>query len=151
MGIDFHPLHGPVDFSDLFLTASVDWTVKLWRARSIAKPSAQPHTLGPLYSFDEADDYVYDVKWHPQHPALFGAVDGSGRFDLWNLNVDTEVRPLPLKLILPSTNNNFSSTISGSCGHDTCRLQPCNQQVEMGLQGGTPSGIGRERREDVYL
>ncbi|KAL5513179.1 hypothetical protein ACEPAH_3577 [Sanghuangporus vaninii] len=91
MGIDFHPLHGPVDFSDLFLTASVDWTVKLWRARSIAKPSTQPHTLGPLYSFDEADDYVYDVKWHPQHPALFGAVDGSGRFDLWNLNVDTEV------------------------------------------------------------
>ncbi|KAL5492400.1 hypothetical protein ACEPAI_3847 [Sanghuangporus weigelae] len=91
MGVDFHPLHGPVDFSDLFLTASVDWTVKLWRARSIAKPSTQPHTLGPLYSFDEADDYVYDVKWHPQHPALFGAVDGSGRFDLWNLNVDTEV------------------------------------------------------------
>ncbi|EJD07558.1 cytoplasmic dynein intermediate chain [Fomitiporia mediterranea MF3/22] len=91
MGLHFHPLHGPVDFSDLFLTASADWTVKLWRARSIAKPSAQPHTLGPLYSFDEADDYVYDVKWHPQHPALFGAVDGSGRFDLWNLNMDTEV------------------------------------------------------------
>jgi WD40 repeat protein len=32
-GIDFHPLHGPVDFSDLFLTSSVDWTVKLWRAK----------------------------------------------------------------------------------------------------------------------
>ena len=29
MGIDFHPLHGPVDFSDLFLSASIDWTVKL--------------------------------------------------------------------------------------------------------------------------
>ena len=23
--------------------------------------------------------------------ALFGCVDGSGRFDLWNLNIDTEV------------------------------------------------------------
>ncbi|KAG2129234.1 WD40-repeat-containing domain protein [Suillus bovinus] len=64
MGLHFHPLVGPVDFSDLFLTASVDWT---------------------------ADDYVYDVKWHPAHPALFGTVDGSGRFDVWNLNTDTEV------------------------------------------------------------
>ncbi|KAF8899594.1 dynein intermediate chain [Gymnopilus junonius] len=82
---------GPVDFSDLFLTCSVDWTVKLWRAKSLAKPSTSPHTVSPIYSFDEADDYVYDVKWHPAHPAVFAAVDGSGKFDLWNLNMDTEV------------------------------------------------------------
>ncbi|KAJ6485915.1 WD40-repeat-containing domain protein [Mycena sanguinolenta] len=91
MGLHFHPLAGPVDFSDLFLTCSVDWTVKLWRAKSLSKPSTSPHAITPLYSFDEADDYVYDVKWHPQHPALFGTVDGSGKFDLWNLNTDTEV------------------------------------------------------------
>jgi dynein intermediate chain len=48
-------------------------------------------TVPPLYSFEEADDYVYDVAWHPLHPAMFGSVDGSGRFDVWNLNVDTEV------------------------------------------------------------
>lgn len=92
MGLDFHPLVGPVDFSDLFLTASVDWTVKLWRAKSLAKPSTAAHAIAPIYSFDEADDYVYDVKWHPTHPALFATVDGSGKFDLWNLNTDTEVR-----------------------------------------------------------
>ncbi|ELU43646.1 cytoplasmic dynein intermediate chain [Rhizoctonia solani AG-1 IA] len=91
-GIDFHPLAGPVDFSDLFLTSSVDWTVKLWRSRNAAKPSTSPHTISPIYSFDEAGDYVYDVKWHPSHPAVFGCVDGNGRFDLWNLNADTEVR-----------------------------------------------------------
>ncbi|KAJ7743125.1 WD40-repeat-containing domain protein [Mycena metata] len=91
MGLHFHPLAGPVDFSDLFLTCSVDWTVKLWRAKSLSKPSTSPHAIAPLYSFDEADDYVYDVKWHPHHPALFGTVDGSGKFDLWNLNTDTEV------------------------------------------------------------
>ncbi|KAH7890720.1 WD40-repeat-containing domain protein [Phlebopus sp. FC_14] len=91
MGLQFHPLMGPVDFSDLFLTASVDWTVKLWRAKSLAKPSTAAHTISPIYSFDEADDYVYDVRWHPAHPALFGTVDGSGKFDLWNLNTDTEV------------------------------------------------------------
>lgn len=92
MGLHFHPLVGPVDFSDLFLTSSVDWTVKLWRAKSLAKPSTTPHAIAPIYSFDEADDYVYDVKWHPAHPAVFGTVDGSGQFDLWNLNIDTEVR-----------------------------------------------------------
>lgn len=92
MGLHFHPLIGPVDFSDLFLTCSVDWTVKLWRAKSLAKPSTAVNHIAPVYSFDEADDYVYDVKWHPGHPALFGTVDGSGKFDLWNLNSDTEVR-----------------------------------------------------------
>ncbi|CAL1714970.1 unnamed protein product [Somion occarium] len=91
MGLDFHPLIGPVDFSDLFLTCSVDWTVKLWRAKSLSKPSTTVHHLHPLYSFEEADDYVYDVKWHPTQPAIFGSVDGSGKFDVWNLNIDTEV------------------------------------------------------------
>ncbi|CEG70977.1 Putative WD40 repeat-like protein [Rhizopus microsporus] len=89
-GIDFHPLHGPVDFSDLFLTSSVDWTVKLWRAKSISKTSTQASTVTPLYSFEHSDDYIYDVKWSPVHPALFGTVDGTGQFDLWNLNADTE-------------------------------------------------------------
>ncbi|KAL5633267.1 hypothetical protein ACGC1H_003683 [Rhizoctonia solani] len=93
-GIDFHPLAGPVDFSDLFLTSSVDWTVKLWRSRNAAKPSTSPHTISSIYSFDEAGDYVYDVKWHPAHPAVFGCVDGNGKFDLWNLNADTEVPTL---------------------------------------------------------
>ena len=92
MGLHFHPLVGPVDFSDLFLTSSVDWTVKLWRAKSLTKPSTTVHPVAPMYSFDEADDYVYDVKWHPAHPASFGTVDGSGKFDVWNLNADTEVR-----------------------------------------------------------
>lgn len=91
MGLHFHPLVGPVDFSDLFLTCSVDWTVKLWRAKSLAKPSTSNHLVPPIYSFEEADDYVYDVKWHPSHPAIWASVDGSAKFDLWNLNMDTEV------------------------------------------------------------
>jgi dynein intermediate chain len=99
MGLNFHPLMGPVDFSDLFLTCSVDWTVKLWRAKSLAKPSTSTQTITPIYSFDEADDYVYDVKWHPAHPAIFASVDGSGKFDLWNLNSDTEVRHTELSFM----------------------------------------------------
>ncbi|CAG8557302.1 14171_t:CDS:10 [Ambispora leptoticha] len=90
-GLQFHPLAGKIDFSDLFLTASVDWTVKLWRAKSISKPSIANTTISPLYSFEGADDYVYDVKWSPNHPALFASVDGTGKFALWNLNSDTEI------------------------------------------------------------
>ena len=44
-----------------------------------------------MLTFYGSDDYVLDVKWAPNHPAVFAAVDGSGRMDLWNLNVDTEV------------------------------------------------------------
>ncbi|TPX60827.1 hypothetical protein PhCBS80983_g01515 [Powellomyces hirtus] len=89
--LDFHPLSGPADFSDLFLTSSADWTVKLWRAKSASKASMASEPIMPLYSFEEADDYVYDVKWSPSHPSLFGCVDGSGRFDLYDLNREIEV------------------------------------------------------------
>ena len=92
-GIHFHPSSGSIDFSDLFLTSSVDWTVKLWRTRG-GKSAAAGSSVGPvaaIQSFEEADDYVFDVKWHPNHPAVFGTVDGTGKFDLWNLNQDTEV------------------------------------------------------------
>ncbi|KAJ3036586.1 hypothetical protein HDV00_002546 [Rhizophlyctis rosea] len=90
-GLDFHPLHGPVDFSDLFVTSSVDWTVKLWRVKSFAKAPTGAQNLAPLHSFETAEDYVYDVRWSPVHPALFGSVDGTGYLDLYNLNQDFEV------------------------------------------------------------
>lgn len=128
-GMSFHPVEGRVDLSDLFLTCGVDWTIKLWRAgtssssstsnstntngqsssttttSTTTKPSTLTTTPGvaaiaPLFSFEEADDYVYDVKWHPHHPALFASVDGAGKFDLWNLNLDTEVSQLFLFFLL---------------------------------------------------
>ncbi|KIK25465.1 hypothetical protein PISMIDRAFT_9505 [Pisolithus microcarpus 441] len=91
MRLRFHPLAGPVDFSDLFLAASMDWMVKLWQAKSLAKPSTTACTIPPVYSFDEVDNYVYDAKWHLVHPVVFGTADSSGKFDSWNSNNDTEV------------------------------------------------------------
>jgi len=80
-GINAHNGQGTIDFSHLFLTSSIDWTVKLWSLKENK----------PLWSFEDNGDYVYDVAWSPIHPALFATVDGTGRLDLWNLNKDTEV------------------------------------------------------------
>ncbi len=32
-GLHFHPMNGPINFSELFLTSSIDWTVKLWKIK----------------------------------------------------------------------------------------------------------------------
>ncbi|KAK4055879.1 hypothetical protein OIO90_003136 [Microbotryomycetes sp. JL221] len=131
--LDFHPVEGPIDLSNLFLTSGVDWTIKCWaRVMSASTGSSSTatsaisnvatvkssstvvsngHTAAattpmttmkdskgatvyvsePILSFEGSDDYVYDVKWHPHHPALFASVDGAGKLNLWNINVDTEV------------------------------------------------------------
>ncbi|XP_070506193.1 cytoplasmic dynein 1 intermediate chain isoform X5 [Chironomus tepperi] len=80
-GISTHQNQVSSDYSHLFLTSSIDWTIKLWSLKDTK----------PLYSFEDNSDYVMDVAWSPTHPSLFAAVDGSGRLDLWNLNQDTEV------------------------------------------------------------
>jgi WD40 repeat protein len=74
-GLSSHNGQGAIDFGHLFLTSSIDWTVKLWSLKDNR----------PLYSFEDNGDYVFDVAWSPVHPALFAAVDGNGRLDLWNL------------------------------------------------------------------
>jgi len=79
--VHFHPVQTQVDFSHLFLSTSFDWTVKLWSTKE----------KYPLHSFEDNNDYLYDVKWSPTHPALFATADGMGRIDLWNLNNDTEL------------------------------------------------------------
>ena len=85
--VDIHPSRGAVDFSGLFLTSSIDWTVKIWAQASHVQGAAQPV---PLRSFEDSTDYVSDVKWSPVHPALFASADGSGTLRLWNLNADTD-------------------------------------------------------------
>ncbi|KAJ1760346.1 hypothetical protein GGH19_001488 [Coemansia sp. RSA 1807] len=89
--LSFHP-PAASDFTDLFLTTSSDWTMRLWRARTAAKPaSTVPADVKPLHVFDAFDDYVYDARWSPVHPSVFASVDGTGRLALWNLNQDIEL------------------------------------------------------------
>ena len=102
-GIDTHNGQGNLDFSHLFLSSSIDWTVKLWSIKENK----------PLYSFEDNGDYVYDVAWSPIHPAMFACVDGTGRLDLWNLNKDTEVASASATIENGAALNRITWTQSG--------------------------------------
>uniref|UniRef100_A0A034VVP3 Cytoplasmic dynein 1 intermediate chain n=1 Tax=Bactrocera dorsalis TaxID=27457 RepID=A0A034VVP3_BACDO len=114
-GISTHYNQSSPDFGHLFLTSSIDWTIKLWSMKDTK----------PLYSFEDNSDYVMDVAWSPIHPALFAAVDGSGRLDLWNLNQDTEVPTASVMVAGAPALNRVSWTPSGlhvTIGDDTGKL-----------------------------
>ncbi|WFC99396.1 hypothetical protein MYAM1_002140 [Malassezia yamatoensis] len=126
--LEYHPnprgRNAPVDFSQLFLSSSMDWSTALWRAldkrpTAPSNPAAYhyPHAnpriatstrtnplafrggiknqaswtaVHPLCRFENQMDYVMDVRWHPQHPAVFAHVDVAGRLALSNLNTSCE-------------------------------------------------------------
>uniref|UniRef100_A0A0N5AP20 WD_REPEATS_REGION domain-containing protein n=1 Tax=Syphacia muris TaxID=451379 RepID=A0A0N5AP20_9BILA len=79
-GVDSHNSTSLVDLSHLFLTCSLDWTIKLWSSKD---PK-------PICVFEKHDDYVMDVAWSPTHPAVFASGDVSGNLFLWNLNERTD-------------------------------------------------------------
>lgn len=103
-GISSHMAQGHIDFSHLFLSSSIDWTVKLWSLKESK----------PLYSFEDNGDYVCDVAWSPIHPAVFACVDGMGRLDVWNLNNDTE---LPTVSVMVDGNPALNRVIWTPSGH----------------------------------
>lgn len=99
----FHPAKGPVDLSDLLLTSSIDWSVKLWRIRPAASSSTVtantgtasgttggPQAIAPVLDIGR-EDLVYDAKWAPHKPSVFACVTGAGDLEVFDLNLDLEV------------------------------------------------------------
>jgi dynein intermediate chain len=77
------------DMSELMLSTSMDWTIKLWYPKNEISDQ-------PIFTFESSQEYVYDVQWSPVHPSVFAAVDGDGFIDVWDINKDTE-QPLARK------------------------------------------------------
>ena len=118
MSLNFHSARGPVDLSDLVLTSSLDWTVKLWKTRPPSSAatvitgsstfannlpgtsSSNAHEIHPILEFPR-EDVVYDARWAPQRPGVFALVDGAGSVEVWDLMADTEV---PVTSATPSAN-----------------------------------------------
>jgi dynein intermediate chain len=115
MSLDFHPTKGPIDLGNLLLSASLDWSVKLWkirapsstttttttstitsppsptiRSRDVSSNSTKAHTITPLLDITR-EDVVYAAAWSPTKPSIFSLVDGAGSLEVWDLNVETEV------------------------------------------------------------
>ena len=105
MSTHFHPARGPVDLSDLMLSASIDWTLKLWRIRPAGTSSAAaaaaasttattissgPQVIHPVLDIPR-EDLVYDAKWAPHRPGVFACVTGSGDLEVFDLNLDLEI------------------------------------------------------------
>ena len=92
--IDFHPSRGKIDLGDLLVSAGMDWTVKIWRAKppstTSSSISGQFESVKPLVEI-QRDDTVYDVRWSPTKPSVFGCVDGGGQLDIYDINISTEV------------------------------------------------------------
>ena len=121
MSLSFHPARGPLDLSDLVLTSSLDWTVKLWKVRpsssaaatTAATPSSSTFAstlpsgstsnvqeVHPIIEFAR-EDVVYDARWSPHKPGVFALVDGAGSVEVWDLVYDVEV---PVAKVTPSAN-----------------------------------------------
>ncbi|KAF8065565.1 Wdr78 [Scenedesmus sp. PABB004] len=68
-----------------FLSASGDWTVRLWQE---GRPA-------PLLTFQSGSEEVLDAAWCPGAPGgtAFGAVTGGGRLELWDYAAST-LRPV---------------------------------------------------------
>ena len=86
-GLEFHPFSA-AESNGLFLSCSMDWAIKLWKVQN---PSSN-HCINvsPLKSFEDGTDYIADISWCPTHPAIFAAIDGSGRLYIFDLNINSD-------------------------------------------------------------
>ncbi|KAK3341228.1 WD40-repeat-containing domain protein [Lasiosphaeria hispida] len=120
MSVHYHPQRGFVDLSDLVLSASLDWSVKLWKVRAPAATSTvgpgmsgaaggEAH-VAPLLDFVR-EDVVYDAAWSPVKPGVFSLVDGAGWLELWDITVETEE---PVARISPSARKDGRTMLSKS-------------------------------------
>ncbi|KAK3394503.1 WD40-repeat-containing domain protein [Podospora didyma] len=139
MSVDFHPARGPLDLGDLVLSASLDWSVKLWKVRAPAATSAVGTALtgnpeahvAPLLDFVR-EDVVYDAAWSPIKPGVFSLVDGAGWLEIWDITVETEE---PVARISPSLRKDGRTMLSKSLNKVTWEKSEGKRLATGGIDG----------------
>eukprot|EP00033_Pygsuia_biforma_P002585 GCRY01002860.1.p1 GENE.GCRY01002860.1~~GCRY01002860.1.p1 ORF type:complete len:602 (+),score=127.77 GCRY01002860.1:214-2019(+) len=129
--LDAHPSFPATgtDFSDLILSASIDWTVKLWSTKNMETP---------LETIEAARDYVFDAKWSPTNPALFATGDGEGFMSIWSLVSDLE-KPMYQVLASDGAVNCVNWSRDGlrlATGDSKGQISVFNVNPEMATLGG---------------
>ena len=122
----------------MLLTSSLDWSVKLWNfmpqddhsrngplsTRTTATQNRSDHAtsqLCPLFEFiTPTYNYVSDVQWCPNNPALFSTITSCGHLSLWNLckSVSEPIETVSISSdkntnLIGSTSSGAGSTMSG--------------------------------------
>jgi len=89
--VDFHPsdYFNTCNFTHLFATSSADWTTKIWSKQNPNKP---------IFTIENANNYVYCSKWNPVNASLLATGDGDGYLDIMDLNKDIEVPRVHCKI-----------------------------------------------------
>uniref|UniRef100_A0A8B9TR39 Dynein axonemal intermediate chain 4 n=1 Tax=Anas platyrhynchos TaxID=8839 RepID=A0A8B9TR39_ANAPL len=62
--------------TDMFLSCSADWSIKLWHQNSQT----------PILTFSSTTTVVHDIMWSPKSVFIFAAVNES-RVEIWDLSV----------------------------------------------------------------
>lgn len=117
-------------FQSLLLTASLDWSVKLWSIATSSSTSTgsggkhgtthggagkQVHSAvglstTPLFEFVSSSyDYVNDVRWCPTNPSVFLTLTSCGTLSVWNLCKSTAEPTETISLTDESTTNSTSA------------------------------------------
>ena len=65
--------------ANTFLSASADWSVKLWNQE---RPDA-------VFTFQSTTDYVADICWSPTNSTVFASVTGDGLLEVWDVSTNT--------------------------------------------------------------
>lgn len=65
--------------ANTFLSASADWSVKLWNQE---RPNA-------VFTFQSTTDYVADICWSPTNATVFASVTGDGLVEVWDVSANT--------------------------------------------------------------
>lgn len=127
-GVHVHPRHEK-GFTDLLLTSSVDWTVKLWstgqglvdgqKDSKGLNPSAN-NQAGPLLEFrNQSYDYVVDVAWSTLNPTLFATITSGCDIVLWNITKSSVDAAATLRV---STDDKLAAARAHMAGNE--RLPP---------------------------